>query len=161
MKTGKHHSYSTPTEPLGLGILKESTIEGGDAFCVLFIERRQLGGLDRRANRSNPPLCSGIRGGPTRDRSADQHSLFKLHVPGSILGFFILGAGGVAISTGIGGALLTICCWLRVTSSYIGVFWLEIVASVTFAIGQPLVMNGVSQFNLNWMQEDERFLYRR
>ena len=54
--------------------------------------------------------------------------------------------------------MLTLCCWLRVTSSYIGIFWIEIVASIIFAIGQPLVMNGVSKFNMNWMQEDERFL---
>ena len=100
-----------------------------------------------------------------QEYEVDQHAIvqltniaYLLYVPGSILGFFILEKGGVAISTGVGGALLTICCWLRVTSSYIGVFWLEVLASVTFAIGQPLVMNGVSQFNMNWMQEDERFL---
>ena len=83
---------------------------------------------------------------------------YLLYVPGSILGFYILEKGGVALSTSIGGALITLCCWLRVTSSYVGIFWMEVVASVIFSIGQPLVMNGVSQFNMNWMQEDERFL---
>ena len=127
-----------------------------DVVCIVPIERRQLGGLDRRADRSKTP-CSGVRGRPTRDRSVDQHSLFAVRARVDI-GIFYTRKGGVAISTGVGGALLTICCWLRVTSSYIGVFWLEVLASVTFAIGQPLVMNGVSQFNMNWMQEDERFL---
>ena len=36
-------------------------------------------------------------------------------------------------------------------------FIFEIIASIVFSVGQPLVMNGVGKFNQNWMAPKERF----
>jgi MFS family permease len=83
--------------------------------------------------------------------------VYILFLPGSMLGFYLLSRNGVMLSTTAGGVLLALSCWVRVAASYLGLFWLEIVASVIFAFGQPLVMDGVSTFNVNWMAEHERF----
>ena len=63
-----------------------------DVVCIVPIERRQLGGLDRRADSSKTP-CSGVRGRPTRDRSVDQHSLFAVRARVDI-GIFYTRKGG-------------------------------------------------------------------
>ena len=64
--------------------------------------------FDRRANRSKL-LVQEYEVDQTCDRSVDQHSLFAVRARLDF-GIFHTRKGGVAISTGVGGALLTICC---------------------------------------------------
>ena len=99
----------TPTEPLGLGILKRKY---NRRWWMLFVSS-----LLNVANSAVWIACQPFKTlvqeyeRPTCDRSVDQHSLFAVRARLDF-GFFIL-KRGVAISTGVGGALLTICCWLR------------------------------------------------
>ena len=109
MKSAKHRSYSTPTEPLGLGILKRKY---NRRWWMLFVSS-----LLNVANSAVWIAVPTVQKLLVQEYEVDQHAIvqltniaYLLYVPGSILGFFILEKGGVAISTGVGGALLTICC---------------------------------------------------
>ena len=151
--TQRQRTYSTPTTPIF------SKVVYNRRWFMLF--------LSFLLNTANSAVWISV---PTvQDALAQQYEVkesdivfltnlvYLLFVPGSIIGFYVMSRCGLVVSTNMGGAMISISCWLRVASSYLGLWYMEILASVTFAIGQPMVMNGVSVFNVNWMAEKERF----
>ena len=84
--------------------------------------------------------------------------VYLLFIPGTFLSTYILSNHGLYATGGIGAVLLALASWCRVFSAFNRLFALEIVASIIFSIGQPLVMNGVSKFGVNWMAPKERFV---
>ena len=84
--------------------------------------------------------------------------VYVLFIPGTILSTYLLSNYGLYATSGAGAVLLALASWCRVLSAFRRLFALEIVASVLFSCGQPLVMNGVGKFNTNWMAPKERFV---
>lgn len=84
--------------------------------------------------------------------------VYVLFVPGTILSSWLLRRRGLFTTSAVGAFFITAASWLRVFSAFKGVFSVEIVASVAFSLGQPLIMNGVAKFGYNWMPPSERFL---
>lgn len=84
--------------------------------------------------------------------------VYAVFVPGTILSSYLLRRYGLYTTSATGALLLSVASWLRVFSAFKAIFPLEIVASIVFSLGQPLVMNGVAKFAYNWMPPSERFL---
>ena len=84
--------------------------------------------------------------------------VYLLFIPGTILSTYLLSNHGLYATGGLGAILLALASWCRVFSAFNRLFALEIVASIIFSIGQPLVMNGVAKFCGHWMAPKERFV---
>lgn len=84
--------------------------------------------------------------------------VYVLFIPGTILSSFLLSKYGLYTTSSTGAAFLCLASWCRVFSAFNKLFLMEIVASILFSIGQPLVMNGVAKFCNHWMAPKERFV---
>jgi|TARA_B110000090_G_scaffold177945_1_gene201394 hypothetical protein len=84
--------------------------------------------------------------------------VYILFIPGTFLSTILLSKYGLYTTSGIGALFLCLASWCRVFSAFNKLFAMEIVASIVFSIGQPLVMNGVAKFGSNWMAPKERFV---
>ena len=84
--------------------------------------------------------------------------VYILFIPGTIVSSILLSKYGLYTTSGTGAVLLCLASWCRVFSAFNHNFIFEIIASIVFSVGQPLVMNGVGKFNQNWMAPKERFV---